>query len=170
MVLDLRTPHAVFSCTAIAALLALSIGLSGCTKVQDFEVRGISGMSLDLAVGAGDSASPRSDIEVLIYNPNSFSVRVSALDLQVFLEGHPVGVVDLPAQNELPAGAESVATLSVVWDQRAVLKVASSNALTWLINGAQVRVTGTASGRASIFPHTVYIDHQQRVRLEDLKR
>jgi len=150
----------------VALPLALSLGLSGCARVQDFEVRGFAGLTLELDA----NASAHSDIEVRIFNPNSISITLTGTDLVIFLEGLPVGRVELPASVELVAGDETAVPLLVIWDRGAVIDAAGHHALSWLINGADVRVQGTASGRAFLLRRTVPIDHEQRIRRSDLMR
>jgi|GEM_PF-2190132 hypothetical protein len=147
----------------VLLLGTVSLFLSGCSPMEDLEIRAIRGLTLD------DANAGQGEIQVALYNPNPYDIKVNAVDLRVDLEGQPVGRVELSAPAKLPSGETTYVGFAVVWDGPAFTRVSTKHALIWLVAGAQVSVSGTVHGRAYLISRTVQVHHQQLVRLSDLR-
>ena len=140
--------------------LLLVAGLAGC-RIQDFEVRSVGIQGLD-GLGQGQATV---NVALGIHNPNPYRVLVLEDDMGLWLSSDSVGRISFGEGITLPAKQDETVVMTALLDMERVNDVLSSNILSVFMQGLEVKVQGTVTGKAWGARRTIDVDHTERIGL-----
>ena len=140
--------------------LLLVAGLTGC-RIQDFEVRSVGIQGLD---GLGQEQATV-NVALGIHNPNPYRVLVLEDDMGLWFSSDSVGRISFGEGIILPAKQDETVVMTALLDMERVNDVLSRNILSVFIQGLEVKVQGTVTGKAWGARRTIDVDHSERIGL-----
>jgi len=141
--------------------LALTLLLAGCFAPDDFEVRAVSISDLN-SLGTDKTEL---GVDLVLYNPNGYSVQIQDSRLGLWLSGDSVGTLRFTSTEAIPKKAEAPVHLEATLDSELMGRLLSNHAFEYLVQGAPIRVEGWVKGKAGWFQSTLDIRHEQRIGL-----
>ena len=135
----------------------LSLALSGCfyQDLEVLEVEDFSRVSFSLK-------GMQAQMDVDVFNPNPYAVKVTDADVQLFVDDEVVGDVTLLETTSIRPEARATVPLQVQTREGALRRVLKNDLLN-LISGTEVPFTaeGTVTGKAFGLSFTVPLKHDQ---------
>ena len=140
-------------------VLALAV-LSGC-GIKDFEVRSVAIDGLD---GLG-SEQATVTVALGIHNPNPYKVTVIEDQMGLWISGDSIGTISFGQGITLPAKEDKQVAMSAKLDMQRVNVALNKNLLGIFIQGLEIGVEGTVTGKAWGTRRTIEVDHTERISL-----
>ena len=135
----------------------LSLALSGCfyQDLEVLEVEDFSRVSFSLK-------GMQAQMDVDVFNPNPYAVKVTDADVQLFVDDEVVGDVTLLETTSIRPEARATVPLQVQTREGALRRVLKNDLLN-LISGSEIPFTaeGTVTGKAFWLSFTVPLKHDQ---------
>ena len=135
----------------------LSLALSGCfyQDLEVLEVEDFSRVSFSLK-------GMQAQMDVDVFNPNPYAVKVTDADVQLFVDDEVVGDVTLLETTSIRPEARATVPLQVQTREGALRRVLKNDLLN-LISGSEIPFTaeGTVTGKAFGLSFTVPLKHDQ---------
>ena len=133
----------------------------GCVTPEDFEVRQVDLGNLQ-QVGSEETAL---SMDIAMYNPNRFDVRITGSALGLWLAGDSIGVLSFEPGTEMEGRTEANVRMRATLDSDRLSRLLSTRWFEFLIQGLPVRVDGWVAGRAWGVERTLDIHHEERIRV-----
>lgn len=139
--------------------------LSGCFKYEDIELKEVKNVELKSIKDNNLDL----EIEIELYNPNSYKVKVSKADLDVHINTLYLGHSKLSETIEIPAEASSKKVVKLTTELSDEFNKELPGLLTQaLFSGLKLKVDGKITGKAKWLSHTFDIHHEEKLNLNDL--
>ena len=157
----MRADSLGFNCAwrTISWVLALAV-LSGC-GIKDFEVRSVAIDGLD---GLG-SEEATVTVALGIHNPNPYKVTVIEDHMGLWISGDSIGTISFGQGITLPAKEDEQVAMSAKLDMQRVNAALNKNLLGIFIQGLEIGVEGTVTGKAWGTRRTIEVDHTEHISL-----
>jgi LEA14-like dessication related protein len=140
-------------------MLALAI-VSGC-GIRDFEVHSVAIEGLD---GLG-SEEATVTVALGIHNPNPYKVTVIGDHMGLWISGDSIGTISFGQGITLPAKEAEQVAMSAKLDMQRVNAALNKNLLGIFIQGLEIGVEGTVTGKAWGTQRTIEVHHTERISL-----
>ena len=157
----MRADSLGFNCAwrTISWVLTLAV-LSGC-GMKDFEVRSVAIDGLD---GLG-SEEATVTVALGIHNPNPYKVTVIEDHMGLWISGDSIGTISFGQGITLPAKEDEQVAMSAKLDMQRVNAALNKNLLGIFIQGLEIGVEGTVTGKAWGTRRTIEVDHTEHISL-----
>ena len=147
--------------TGAIALWCLAILGAGCITPDDFEVRQVELGNLQ-QVGSGQTELA---MDIVLYNPNRFDVRITGSALGLWLAGDSIGTLGFAPGTEMEGRTSAKVEMQATLDNNKLSSLVSSRWFEFLLQGLPVRVDGQVSGKAWGVERTLDIHHEERIQV-----
>ena len=154
--MQLRTGHWL--------LFLLVIALEGCRVYRDVEFKGVKETRFTSFNGQGVSC----EFDVEVYNPNPYKITLMQSDVNLFLEGTPLGKVQLPESAVLQAEKSTVLKLTCTAEPSSIPKIVGGAIGLVFKKDIVIEGKGNVTAKAFLVTKTVPVEFTQRVKKEDL--
>ena len=143
------------------ALLWFACAGTGCVTPDDFEVRRVDLGNLQ-QVGSDQTALV---MDITMYNPNRFDVRVTGSSLGLWLAGDSIGTLSFAPETEMAGRTSAEVEMQATLDSDKLSRLMSTRWFEFLLQGVPVRVHGWVSGKAWGVERTLQIHHEERIQV-----
>lgn len=142
-----------------------TILLSGCLKYEDVELKQVH----DVDLKSIDENELKMEIELELYNPNNYKIKVTKADLDIKINQLFLGNSKLEEVIEIPPKASSrkIVKLNTQLD-KAFTKELPGLLASAIFSGLKLDVAGKITGKAYWISHTFDIHHEEKINLNDL--
>ena len=146
-------------------LLTFSVFLSSCFNYDDIEIKEVRSVQLDGMKNERLNFS----IDIELYNPNSFKVKVTKADLDVAINQLKLGHTVLEKDITIPPNESSIQhiELSAKVDKDFMSQVPSLVASA-LFSAIELNVKGDIKGKVFLLSRSIRVDHTEKVDLSKL--
>ena len=140
----------------------MAVSLSSCITYEDVEVKDVGNIQYDNLLNPGEDK--KVSVELVVYNPNSYNIKIKKADLDVYVAGKKVGRIDSDKAFLIRKESETTHELVILIDSGSVLKAAMSGGLKALTSGkVDVRIKGRVKGKAFGVGKWFDVDHKEEV-------
>jgi len=89
--------HIIYNMKAIQYLLVLAIlAMASCRPAKELQYLGIQNLSME------QGTPPKIALDIRLYNPNKYKLKLKNSDVEVFLNGTSVGKLRVEGQHQAP--------------------------------------------------------------------
>lgn len=141
----------------------LILTLTACASYKDVEFRGTE----NFKVGKLEGKKLSFTFDAKLFNDNGFTIKIKPCDLDLYIEGQHMGIIQLDEKVKIKRKRESLVNvpISVELGPGALVKLA----LMKLKKKVTVRLVGTVKGGVCIFSKKEQIDETREISTDNLK-
>lgn len=143
-------------------LIAFALLVTACSEVETLELKKVEKFALNNVSASGADV----ELDLLVYNPNGFKIKVTDYELDVFINNVRIGKAQLDEKLVLPKKTESSQHVNVQVNFKNML-FGAIPVLTSLKKGkkAKLRLSGNVKGGALFYKKTMNIDFEKDISL-----
>lgn len=143
-------------------VLVLMLSVSACSKVESLELKKVEKFAVNNLTAQGADI----ELDLIVYNPNGFKIKVTDYELDVFINNVRIGKAELDQRLVLPKKAESSQHVNVQVQFKNML-FGAIPVLASLKKGktATLRLSGNVEGAALFYKKDVKIDFEKDISL-----
>ena len=150
------------SLSRLSVILILFLGFISCSEVESLELKKVDGFAVNNLTAQGASL----ELDLSVYNPNGFKIKVLDYDLDVFINNVRLGKPKLDKRLVMPRKSTTTQHVKVDVKFKNML-FGALPILGSLKKGkqAKVRLSGNVKGGAFLYRKTMQIDFEKDISL-----
>lgn len=150
------------SLSRLSVILILFLGFISCSEVESLELKKVDGFAVNNLTAQGASL----ELDLSVYNPNGFKIKVLDYDLDVFINNVRIGKAKLDKRLVMPRKSTTTQHVKVDVKFKNML-FGALPILGSLKKGkqAKVRLSGNVKGGAFLYRKTMQIDFEKDISL-----
>lgn len=145
--------------TVLLLSIIISIFSTGCS-FQEIEFGGVKGVSVKNI----SKESIQLEIKVKITNPNTFSFKITDVDLDVLLNGNELGRINKIEKVTIPAKSDQIHTFNLDIALSKLKSNAISIAASFLTGKKNIILNGTITARWFLIKKKIRIENNQALK------